>query len=232
MSVDWSKAPEGAEMYAPGMTFPWRKWKDGEEMFFNHIGANDWLLCEGGWSKNVWLDIEPDCILRPKPADEWVDGLPRMAIMVNPHEAPLQYGDDHLGKEIEAIEHLPGESCYVVRFDWGLGVLHDSMVDFGLYKLRTHAERERERVIDNALSACGYDPTEFAADERPTTGEHDVFDALQKLYDANLLRKPAEEVGREELQKLLCRDGFVDDIDGGLLANAILSTYNVTKKGE
>lgn len=73
--------------------------------------------------------------------------LPRMAIMVNPHEAPLHYGDDHLGKEIEVIEHLPDENCYVVRFDWGLGVLHDSMVDFGLYNLRSQQVRLRDELI-------------------------------------------------------------------------------------
>lgn len=93
-------------------------------------------------------DIE-GVVPRPDPRQvENTSDLPKMAIMVNPHEAPLHYGDDHLGREIEVIEWLPDESCYVVRFDWGLGVLHDSMVDFGLHGVRTKEQREREELID------------------------------------------------------------------------------------
>ena len=87
--------------------------------------------------------------------------------------------------------------------------------------LRTQAEREKQALNEDLLGIlpfCEYDGP-------------DIKELTDILY-AQGCRKPAEEAGREELQKLLCRDGFVDDIDGGLLANAILSTYNVTKKGE
>lgn len=90
-----------------------------------------------------------------------VDELPRMAIMVNPHETPLHYGEDHLGEAVEAIEYLADESCYVVRFKWGLGVLHESNVDFGLFSKRSKEERELEGlsgVICEVLHNLGWEP--------------------------------------------------------------------------
>lgn len=141
IDLDWSEGPEGATHYdmdSFGKSYAWIKESYGRWFSWNGDSWEKWFLSNEG-----------DRTLIPRSVKQNLgSGLPRMAIMVNPHEAFLYYGDDHLGKEIEVIEHLPDESCYVVRFDWGLGVLHDSMIDFGMYELKSKAEKQREEFIE------------------------------------------------------------------------------------
>ena len=84
--------------------------------------------------------------------------------------------------------------------------------------LRTQAERDRDSTIDLSIAILGSINAKVV----------DHWEVLGKLYDAGMLRKPAKEVGRDELMEMIGESysyALSDDI-----ADAILSTYNVTKK--
>lgn len=154
MNIDWSKAPEGATHYRePGGMYYGGFYKQSPEGWFFFVDAS--------WEHMETPDKSDSNPLIPRPTKPAAPEYPRIAIMVNPYEAPLHYGEEAIGKEIEVIEWLPDESCYVVRFDWGLGVLHDSMVDFGLYDIRTAEQRQMDELtnfLGDLLTAAGWEP--------------------------------------------------------------------------
>jgi hypothetical protein len=63
--------------------------------------------------------------------------------------------------------------------------------------IRSQAERERESIIKLALERLGYDPFEFAGEEKPIKGKHEVWDSLNYLYDLGMLRMPDEDVAKK-----------------------------------
>lgn len=146
---------------------------------------------------------------RPKPADEWVDGLPEVGAMV---EFPSGHGEVVLGPDVNGV--LIVERHGDNHGEWV------KVASTACKPLRTQAERQRQQIIDRALSKL----SEFR-ESRQVLGE---------LYDAGLLRKSAEEVGREELDKLIASAAgvSVSEFHVKNVTDAILSTCNVTKKGE
>ena len=168
-------------------------------------GSTHYCTDGGGFCKPDYPRDSCD-IPRPKPADERVNGLP-------PEGVECEY-ELHGGRyEWCQIKAHRGSGTWITT------EVDDRVVRNDLTKfrpLRTQAEREREKVINEAwyiMDECNNGLSGMAA----------------ALYDAGMLRKPAEEVGRDELMEMIGESysyALSDDI-----ANAILSTYNVTKRG-
>jgi len=205
LNVDESLWPDGAEWLIDHNRFV--KWVGSQEYCMN-INSTEWRVSPNSWPRSAYITADKffHIIPRPKPADEWVNGLP-------PEGVECEY-ELHGGRyEWCQIKAHRGSGTWITT------EVDDRVVRNDLTKfrpLRTQAEREREKVINEAwyiMDECNNGLSGMAA----------------ALYDAGMLRKPAEEVGRDELMEMIGESysyALSDDI-----ADAILSTYNVTKRG-
>jgi len=215
MGIDWSQAPEGATHYraAGGMYYGG---------FYRHEANGDWFFfVDGSWEFMGAPDESEAHPLIPRPTKpepkEW-DGetsFPPMGAKCEVQMGSYWYAGEVIGATKEAVWFKSDD-----RSDyWTI------MNGLSIRPIRTQAERERIDTIVKAKYAAE-DVVGFEVDEA----------ICAALYDANLLRKPAEEVGREELAELSAKaltvrcGTMLEEWQYDTLADAILSKYNLTEK--
>ncbi|EPQ7005998.1 hypothetical protein ACUVZE_002635 [Pseudomonas aeruginosa] len=140
MSIDWSKAPEGATHWEPnGPEFNegWMK-KERNGWFFWGLGAE--------WKYGDDVSAEREATFEARPQKPWDGkGLPPVGVRVSIFDdGDLVYGHGESG---EVIAHV--EDCAVIRMSYGLGC-------FTAKNLRTPeqiAAEEREKAIEEMCFA-------------------------------------------------------------------------------
>ena len=180
----WSEyAPEDATHYDIGDGAPnaWMK-KEGDYWYA-------WTI-SGKWSEYAAdvIEVQTDFIPRPaKPSASGLNGeMPddgELVVVADEIANPGVYFLCEFQSDGPRFQEHPKGGCFYPDeiSGWtGTGIV-----------VRTQADREREQAIDNALARCGYDPSEFKGSQRPERAQHGVFDAINDLYDAGMLRKGA-----------------------------------------
>lgn len=158
------------------------------------------------------------CIPRPKPAAEWVDGLPPVGCEC---EGFINYGASTKWRKCEVLKHNNGEAA-----------VHAENRFLAWCKefrpIRTQAEIGQEEAVEAAKVVF-----DSVSDKFTPTNNASLDALFSALYDANLLRKPAEEVGRDGLVKVMQSVRVMGkEVNANDIADALLSTCNVTKKGD
>ncbi|HHH9220650.1 TPA: hypothetical protein ACP303_005129 [Pseudomonas aeruginosa] len=167
MSIDWTKAPEGATHWEPKSYYFAEGWmrKVGNEWSFWSEASESWV--RGTLTCNV--SAEREATFEARPQEEWGGkGLPPVGVRVSIFDdGDLVYGHGESG---EVIAHV--EDCAVIRMSYGLGC-------FTAKNLRTPeqiAAEEREAGISDMQTITdGAGPT--------------VYAKLSALYDAGYRRQ-------------------------------------------
>lgn len=144
MSIDWSKAPEGATHWEPTGPDFHEGWmmKYGDQWFYwsesRHKWINGILTCD--------VSAEREATFEARPQEPWDGkGLPPVGVRVSIFDdGDLVYGHGESG---EVIAHV--EDCAVIRMSYGLGC-------FTAKNLRTPeqiAAEEREKAIEEMCFA-------------------------------------------------------------------------------
>ncbi|HBO1943250.1 TPA: hypothetical protein L4G29_005636 [Pseudomonas aeruginosa] len=168
MSIDWSKAPEGATHWEP--TGPechegWMK-KEGDYWFYWVEGINKW--CHGP-SCNV--SAERAATFEARPQEAWGgQGLPPVGTVCE------YYADENTWRSCEIVAHKDGQAVV-----WANNVHIWASSGASLRPIRTPeqiAAEEREKAINQMISDAGY--------VDPKIG---TFVAMGNLYDAGYRRQ-------------------------------------------
>ncbi|HEP7907062.1 TPA: hypothetical protein ACRMT7_006019 [Pseudomonas aeruginosa] len=151
MSIDWSKAPEGATHWEPkGTEFGegWMK-KVGNEWSYWLEGSEVWA---GVWA-DCFVSAEREATFEPRPQDPWSgQGLPPVGTVciVEPHNTMWGFSSTS-GHERKILAYY-GEYVWLGRAETPLETTRIDKVDFRPIRTPEQiAAQEREKAIDAML---------------------------------------------------------------------------------
>ncbi|WMI32013.1 hypothetical protein GBBBJNDB_00322 [Pseudomonas phage Callisto] len=174
MSIDWSKAPEGATHYQPesrGFHAAWFRLQGGK-------AREMWVVIPGGALEHI---IDPtvfdesmqNLIARPVEPATWNgQGLPPVGLMVE-----WKAGLDHDWQRVTVLAYANGDAWF--QPEDGPSFIVGNPANFR--RIRTPEQlvaEEREKAINQMISDAGY--------VDPKIG---TFVAMRNLYDAGYRRR-------------------------------------------
>jgi hypothetical protein len=186
-------APKGASHFMYSEKFV--KWVDGVEWRFYVSSDKAWKKSMCSWSLQRYTDNGNEVVAKPtKPAAQEWDGAGMPPVGT---ECEFRIGGGPTEWHLCTVKYIldgdedPDADGWRAVV-WCPHLAKDQLAHlprFQFRPIRSQAERERESIINLALERLGYDPSEFAGENKPVKGDHAVWDSLNYLYDLGMLRR-------------------------------------------